>query len=146
VTPDEKADNIIKGLMATGVAAGGVPVPMTVPFMAVVAGGVVAIGACYDVQLTKDEAWKLIIQFFKAAGLVYAAVFVGAHFTAWILTATGFGVPFALALDAAEGATIAYAVGTASKHYFKGETSRSGIRKVMRDALKESRSSLEPRR
>lgn len=137
---DEKADAIIKGLTATGIAAGAVPAPMLVPFMAAVASGVVAIGACYGVQLTKDEAWKLIREFFKAAGFVYVSAVVGGHFITWILTVTGLGLPVAMALDAATAAVVAYAVCTAAKHYFKGQTSRREIRDVMRQAMAEARS------
>ena len=139
MTPDQKADKIITGLITTGVAAGGVPIPLTVPFMAAVAGGVVAIGACYGVQLTRDEAWKLIREFFKAAGFVWMATAVGGQLGVLILAATGAGYPVALALDAVQGAVIAYAVGTAAKHYFKGQKSRDEIRAVMRSAVSEAR-------
>jgi hypothetical protein len=139
MTPDEKADKIIRGLVAGGLVAGALPVPLTVPFMATVAGGVVAIGACYGVQLNKADAWKLIREFFKAAGLVYAGAMVGGQFIAWILTATGFGLPVALALDAGQAAAIAYGVGSASKCYFKGQRSRDEIRAVMRSAMAEAK-------
>jgi hypothetical protein len=142
MTPDEKADKIIKGLTATGVAAGGVPVPMLVPFMAAVSSGVVAIGACYGVPMSRDQAWKLIREFFKAAGFVYAATFVGGAFITWILTATGVGLPVALALDAAQCAVIGYTVGTAAKHYFKGETSHAELRTIVRGAMAEARTSF----
>jgi uncharacterized protein (DUF697 family) len=142
MTPDEKADRIIKGLTATGVAAGGVPVPLLIPFMATVAGGVVAIGASYGVRLSKEDAWKLIREFFKAAGFVYTATFIGGAFITWILAATGVGYPVALALDAAQCAVIGYTVGTAAKHYFKGERSQSEMRKVVRGAMAEARASF----
>jgi hypothetical protein len=63
---------------------------------------------------------------------------VGGQFIAWILTATGFGMPVALALDAAQSAAIAYAVGAAAKCYFKGQQSRGDIRAVMRQAMAEA--------
>jgi hypothetical protein len=138
-TPDEMADNVIKGLVATGIACGAVPAPMLVPFMAAVASGVVAIGACYGVRLSTDEAWKLLREFFKAAGFVYCAALVGGQFITWIIGATGFGLPVALALDAAQAAGISYAVGGAAKNYFKGQNSRSEIRTIMRRALAEAR-------
>jgi len=142
MTPDEKADKIIMGLTATGAAAGGIPVPLLVPFMGAVAGGVVAIGACYGVQLTRDEAWKLIREFFKAAGFVWTATFIGGEFIVWILAATGAGLPVALALDAVQCTVIAYAVSTAAKHYFKGQRSRDEIRAVMRRAASDARRSF----
>lgn len=146
MTEDEKANRIIKRMMAGGAVAGGVPVPALVPFMGVVAGGVVAIGSCYGVQLTKGDAWKLIREFFRAAGFTFTAGMVGGHFTTWIISATGLGLPVALALDAAQCTLIAYAVGTAAKHYFKGATSRAELRTVMRDALAEARANLAAQR
>jgi uncharacterized protein (DUF697 family) len=68
VTPEQKADRIIAGMASTGVMVAVIPLPLGVPFMAAVATGAVAIGACYGIKLTKDEAWKLIREFFKAAG------------------------------------------------------------------------------
>jgi hypothetical protein len=139
MTPDEKADKIIMGLTATGAAAGALPVPLLIPFMGTVAGGVVAIGACYGVGLSRDEAWKLIREFFKAAGFVWTSAFIGTQLIAWIVTTTGVGVPVAMALETAEATLIAYAVGTAAKHYFKGQKSRDEIRTVMRSAMSEAR-------
>ena len=39
--------------------------------------GVVGIGLCYGVQLTKDEAWMLTKQFITAAGFWFTAMTVG---------------------------------------------------------------------
>ncbi|GID91608.1 DUF697 domain-containing protein [Amorphoplanes digitatis] len=142
MTPDEKADRIIKGMVATGVAAGGVPVPLLIPFMGAVAGGVVAIGTCYGVELSKRDAWKLIRQFFKAAGFVYMSALVGGQFMVWLLTPTGLGTPAAMALDAVTSAAVAYAAGTAAKHYFKGHTSQAELRAIVRGAVVEARRNL----
>jgi hypothetical protein len=139
MTPDEKANRIIKGMVAAGVTAGSVPVPALVPFMGAVAGGVVAIGACYGVELSKRDAWKLIREFFKAAGFVYMSALVGSHFMVWLLTPTGLGTPLAVAIDAATCAAVAYAAGTAAQHYFKGQTSHDELRAVVRGAVAEAR-------
>ena len=112
---------------------------MLVPFMGTVAGGVVAIGTCYGVGLSRDEPRKLIREFFKAAGFVWTSAFVGTQFLAWIATATGVGIPVMIALETAEASLIAYVVGTAAKHYFKGQRSRDQIRTVMRSAMSEGR-------
>jgi hypothetical protein len=129
MTPDEKANRIIKGMVAAGVTAGSVPVPALVPFMGAVAGGVVAIGACYGVELSKRDAWKL----------VYMSALVGSHFMVWLLTPTGLGTPLAVAIDAATCAAVAYAAGTAAQHYFKGQTSHDELRAVVRGAVAEAR-------
>jgi uncharacterized protein (DUF697 family) len=142
MTPDEKADRIVKGLVVTGAAAGGIPVPLLVPFMVSMAGGVVAIGACYGVSLTKDEAWKLIREFFKAAGFAFMATQVGGLVIGTVMAMTGFGYPVALAMDAAQCAVIAYAIGAAAKHYFKHDQSLSGIRGVIREATRAAKADL----
>jgi uncharacterized protein (DUF697 family) len=139
MTPDEKADKVIAGLLASAAAAAAIPLPLTVPFMAVVAGGVVAIGSCYGVTLTKADAWKLIREFFKAAGFVWGAANVGGVVISWVLAVTGAGYPVAVTLDAATGMTVAYAIGHAAKHYFRGETSKDQIRAAMRDAVRQAK-------
>jgi uncharacterized protein (DUF697 family) len=139
MTPDERADRVIKGMASTGVAMGLAPLPLTIPFMGAIGVGVVSIGRCYGVELTKDEAWKLIREFFKAAGMAYMAVLVGGQFIWALGKATGFGYPVAAALDATTAAVVAYAVGAASKAYFKGERSKQELKAVMRNAAAEAK-------
>jgi uncharacterized protein (DUF697 family) len=134
MTPDERADLIIKGMASTGVAGALIPLPLGIPFMGVVGAGVVSIGHCYGVELTKDQAWKLVRQFFKAAGFTYMALFVGWQFITGLGKATGFGYPVAVALDATQGAIIAYAVGAAAKAYFKGERDNKELGALLRNA------------
>lgn len=79
------------------------PSPVTtgklqVPFMGVLAGGVVGIGASYGVTLTKDEGWKLVKEFFKAAGFTYAATIVRGKLISFAVAVTGIGYPGAVAL------------------------------------------------
>jgi uncharacterized protein (DUF697 family) len=140
-TAEQKADAIIKGLMSSGVATAVIPLPLGVPFMAVVAGGVVGIGTCYGVKLTKDEAWSLIKEFFKAAGLTFMALNVGWLFISAILTFTGAGYPVAVALDATQATAIAYAVGSSAKFYFSGQRSRKELGEMMRESFKEAKRS-----
>jgi uncharacterized protein (DUF697 family) len=138
-TPEQKADAIIKGMMSSGVAGAIIPLPLGIPFMGVVAAGVVGIGVCYGVELTKDEAWKLIKEFFRAAGLTFMAINVGGLFISAVLNFSGAGYPVAVALDAAQATAIAYAVGTSAKVYFSGEHSRKELGAVMRNAFKEAK-------
>ncbi len=140
-TAEQKADAIIKGMMSSGVAAAVIPLPLGVPFMGVVAGGVVGIGTCYGVELTKDEAWKLIKEFFKAAGLTFMAINVGGLFISAILNFTGAGYPVAVALDAAQATAIAYAVGSSAKFYFSGQRSRKELGAMMRESFQEAKRS-----
>jgi uncharacterized protein (DUF697 family) len=141
MTAEQKTDKIIKGMVSAGVATGVIPLPLGLPFMAAVATGVVAIGACYGVELTRDEAWKLIREFFKAAGFTFFATNVGWQFITGLMYATGFGSPFAAALDTAQCVAIAYAVGAAAKHHFSGQRSRRELGAVMRSAYLERKSS-----
>lgn len=59
--------------------------------MGVPAGGVVGIGASYGVTLTKDEGWKLVKEFFKAAAFTYAATIVGGKLISFAVAVTGIG-------------------------------------------------------
>jgi uncharacterized protein (DUF697 family) len=140
-TAEQKADAIIKGLMSAAVATAVIPLPLGVPFMAVVAGGVVAIGTCYGVELTKDEAWRLIKEFFKAAGVTFMGLNVGWLFISAILNFTGAGYPVSVALDATQGSAIAYAVGSSAKFYFSGQRSRKELGEMMRESFKEAKRS-----
>jgi uncharacterized protein (DUF697 family) len=138
MTPDERADRIIKGMATASAAMGVLPIPV-LPFMATAATGVVAIGRCYGVELTKDEAWKLIKQVFKAAGTTYMATYVGWNFILMLGKATGFGIPVAMVLDGAQSAAISYAVGAAAKAYFKGERNNKVLGAVLRNAVTEAK-------
>lgn len=66
---NEKADKAIKAMMATVVGTALVPAHVNWALTASAMGaGVVAIGLCYDIKLTKDEGWKLVKQFILSAG------------------------------------------------------------------------------
>lgn len=91
----------------------------------------------YGVQLTKDEAWKHITQFIRAAGLTFAGCYFGSQILSLILTSTGVGYPVAVAMDAAISGAIAYAVGAAAKAYFKGERNNAELGRIMRERFKQ---------
>jgi uncharacterized protein (DUF697 family) len=135
-SPEEKADSIIKGLMATGVTTAVIPAPLGIPFIAVVATGVVGIGRCYGVALNKQEAWKLIREFFKAAGITFTALQVGWTFISAIVNATGVGYPVSVALDATQATAISFAVGSAAKHYFAQQAVTSANTKKLDAVLR----------
>ena len=132
-TPEQRSDAIIAGMAATGVATALIPAPVGLVFMAAVASGVVAIGACYGVEMTKEQAWKLVIQFFKAAGLTYMALNVGWVFISGILTMTGAGHVASVVLDATQATAISYGVGYAAKAYFSGERRQKELGKIVRE-------------
>lgn len=134
---EEKSDKIIKGMMATAVTMAVIPAPLGVPFLAVVATGVVGIGTCYGVELNKEDAWKLIREFFRAAGVTFMALNVGGLLVSSLVTVTGAGYPVAAALDAAQGTAIAYAVGHAAKYYFSQQENRREMTSAMRRELGE---------
>ena len=119
---DNQADTAIK-TMVSACIAGAIAPAMINPI--VVAGamgaGVVSIGICYDVKVTKDEAWKLIKQFFLAAGTMFLMVNMGGKFLSIILSSSGIGYGGAVAMDAALSAAQAYAVGACAKQYFRQE-------------------------
>lgn len=138
-TSEEKADAIIAGMISAGVTMAAVPVMLQVPFMGVLAGGVVGIGTSYGVTLTKAEGRKLVKEFFKAAGFTYAATIVGGKLISVAVAVTGIGYPGAVALDAVTSAAEAYAVGAAAKHYFAGDKSRRELGAVMRNAFNEKK-------
>ncbi len=83
---DENADKAIKAMITAAVGVAVVPVYVNWALTASVLGsGVVAIGLCYGVELTKDEAWKLVKQFIFAAGSFFLAANVGSKFIAMVL-------------------------------------------------------------
>ena len=133
---DQNADLAIGSMVAAVVATAIVPAHVNWALTAGAMGtGVVGIGLCYGVQLTKDEAWKLIQQFFVAAGGWFLAMNVGTKFMAAILQSTGIGYGPAVALDATISAAAAYALGQAAKEYFKGQRDMGKIGKIFRDSF-----------
>jgi hypothetical protein len=86
-TPEQKADAIIKGMMSSGVAGAIIPLPLGIPFMGVVAAGVVGglfisavlnfSGAGYPVAVALDAAQATAIAY--AVGTSAKVYFSGEH-------------------------------------------------------------------
>jgi uncharacterized protein (DUF697 family) len=138
-TPEQKADAVIAGMVSTALGMAVIPVFLQVPFMGAMATGVVAIGRCYEITLTKNEGWKLVKEFFKAGGYAFMATVVSGKLISLTVFATGIGYPGAVALDAVTGAAIAYALGAAAKAYFSGEKDRQQLGAIMRQAFSEKK-------
>jgi uncharacterized protein (DUF697 family) len=134
---DEKADLVIATMVTAATGGAIAPVVISFPVLAAALGtGVMGIGLCYGVTITRDEAWKLIVSFIRAAGLTFAGGYVGWQLISLILASTGIGYAGAVAMEATACAAIAYAVGQTGKAYFKGERSKEALRKAMRDGFK----------
>jgi uncharacterized protein (DUF697 family) len=137
---DEKADTAIAVMISGMMAAAIIPAHVNWALVAGALGtGVVAIGRCYGVQLSKDEAWQLVKQFFLAAGLTFIGLAVGTKIIAAILSSTGIGHLGAVALDASVSAALAYAVGGSAKAYFKGERDKKKLGRIFRDLFKKKK-------
>jgi glutamine synthetase len=77
-TLSEVARKAIAGMMATVVGTALVPAHVNWALTASAMGaGVVAIGLCYDIKLSKDEGWKLVKQFIMSAGFWFLSMNVG---------------------------------------------------------------------
>ncbi len=97
--------------------------------------GVVSIGSTYGVTLDRDEAWKLVKEFFKAAGFWFLGMQISSKILAALIESTGLGYGGGVALDAAVSAGLAYAIGSCAKAYFKGERNKEELGKKFRTAF-----------
>lgn len=143
---NEKADKAINAMMATVVATAIVPAHVNWALTASAMGaGVVAIGLCYDIKLSKDEGWKLVKQFVLSAGLWFLSMNVGSKILSALMETTGLGYAFGVAMDAATSAAFAWAIGATSKEYFqreylgKSRLSKDELGKIFRDAFKDQK-------
>ncbi len=137
---DERADEIIRGMIAQIAAMAIIPAAVNWAFIAALMSvGAMRIGRAYGYRFNKDEGWQLIRQLFKAAGLTFLGLSVGAKMFTAIFQATGIGYLPAVAMDVAVSAAIAYAVGMGAKHYFRHDRSMTGVGGVVREAFKEAR-------
>lgn len=137
---DRKADAVITTMIATAAGTAAAPVVAWPVFVTAMGVGVVGIGACYGVTLDRNEAWKLIKQFFAAAGFTYMATLVGSKLLTVFLAATGIGYGGAVAIDVVTSTAIAYAVGQAAKAYFQGERRNAELGAIFRAAVQRRRS------
>lgn len=107
--------------------------------------GAVAIGKCYDVQLTKDEGWKLVKQFVLSAGMWFLSMNVGSKILSALMQSTGVGYAVGMALDAASSAAFAWAIGSTAKAYFRNEylgnsrLTKEELGRIFREAFKEQK-------
>ena len=137
---DVKANEIINGMIKQVVATAVIPAHINWAFTAsLMSVGVVRIGNVYGVSLDKDEAWKLIIQFFKAASYWFMGMQVGAKVFAAIIQSTGLGYLVGVTLDATISAALAYSIGGTAKAYFKGETDKEKIGAIVQDLFKQGK-------
>ena len=129
---NENADKAIAGMMATVVGTALVPAHVNWALTASAMGaGVVAIGLCYDIKLSKDEGWKLVKQFIMSAGFWFLSMNVGSKILSALMETTGIGYGAGVAIDAATSAAFAskkflipftlQAIGATAKEYFQRE-------------------------
>jgi uncharacterized protein (DUF697 family) len=137
MTADEKADMAIKAMIMTVIGTAAIPAHVNWAVTGTAMGaGVIAIGACYGVELTKDEAWHLIRQFVSAAGFWFVSMAVGSKIISVILASTGIGYVGAVAIDGFVSAAFAYAIGGTAKAYFKGVKNQKELGKVFKAQFK----------
>lgn len=143
---DNDADVAIKTMMGTVVATAAVPAHVNWALTASAMGaGAVAIGKCYDVQLTKDEGWKLVKQFVLSAGMWFLSMNVGSKMLSALMQSTGIGYAVGMALDAASSAAFAWAIGSTAKAYFRNEylgkskLTKEELGEIFRKAFKEQK-------
>ena len=131
---NENADKAIAGMMATVVGTALVPA---------MGAGVVAIGLCYDIKLSKDEGWKLVKQFIMSAGFWFLSMNVGSKIISALMETTGIGYGAGVAIDAATSAAFAWAIGATAKEYFQREylgkvkLSKDELGEIFRKAFKD---------
>lgn len=143
---DEQADDAIRTMVATVVGTAAIPAHVNWSLTATAMGaGVVAIGLIYDVQLTKEEGWKLVRHFFLGAGFWFVTMNVGSKILTAIMESTGFGYLGGVALDGAISAASAWAIGACAKEYFrrdflgKSKPTKEELGEIFREAFKKNK-------
>ena len=143
LSADEKADRVINGMIAAVIGTSVIPTYVNWSATATAMGaGVIGIGLCYGVELSRDEAWHLVKQFFSAASCWFLGMVVGSRILSAIMTATGFGYFGAVALDATVSAALAYAIGSCSKAYFKGMKNKEQLGRLFREQFNKAKQDL----
>ncbi|MBR1961449.1 MAG: DUF697 domain-containing protein [Alistipes sp.] len=138
---DAEADRAIRVMV--GALVGGAVVPVAINWAIAAAAygsGAVAIGKAYGVTMSDDEGWKLVKQFFLAAGFGFLSLNIGAKVIACIAQATGIGYFGGAVIDAAISGAAAYAIGGCAKAYFrqdylgkKNKLSKEELGRIFRD-------------
>ena len=118
VRRDENADTAIKAMVGAVVGTAIIPAHVNWALTASAMGaGVIAIAKCYGQNLSKEQSWRLVKDFFLAAGAWFIAMEIGTKIMSAILTTTGLGYGAAVALDGAISGAAAYAIGRVAKEY-----------------------------
>lgn len=143
---DEQADTAIRTMVAAVVGTAAIPAHVNWSLTATAMGaGVVAIGLIYDVQLTKEEGWKLVRQFFLGAGFWFVTMNVGSKIFSAIAESTGLGYVGGVALDGAISAASAWAIGACAKEYFrrdylgKNKPTKEELGEIFREVFKKNK-------
>jgi uncharacterized protein (DUF697 family) len=146
---DEKADNAITAMVSAVIGTALVPAHVNWALTGSAMGaGVIAIAACYKQHLSKDEAWKLVKDFFLAAGAWFVAMELGTKIFSAILSTTGIGHVAAVGLDGAISGVAAYAIGRVAKEYFRrgylgdSRPTKQEIKTMFRDAFAKKKAEL----
>lgn len=140
---DAKADAVIATMVSTVIGAAVIPAYINWSITATIMGaGVVAIGRCYGIELTKDEGWHLVKDFILGAGLWFAGLVLGSRIISMLLTSTGVGYAGAVAMDAAVSAALACAIGESAKMYFKGERDKGKLGKTFRSKFRSAKQEI----
>jgi hypothetical protein len=140
LSPDANADRVIKAMVMAIVAAAIIPAHVNWAIvMGMMGAGVIAIGHCYGVTLDKGEAWKLIRQFFLAAGFTFMCLNVGSRMISMLLASTPLTYAVAVAIDAAVFGPMAYAVGGCAKAYFQGEHNKAQLGELFRSRFQNAK-------
>lgn len=143
---DNNADKAIKAMMTAVVGTALIPAHVNWTLTASAMGaGVVAIGCCYGVKMTKDDGWKLVRQFVLSAGFWFLSMNIGSKLLTALMESTGIGYGVGVALDAAASAAFAWAIGSTAKEYFrndylgKAKLTKEELGKIFRQAFKEQK-------
>lgn len=117
---NDAADKAILTMTLAGVGIGFAPVMLDIAMFMTEAGiGVVAVGKCYNMKLSKEDAGDLIRQFLRAAGLAYSMVFTCEKLGSSALKSNPVSYIPAMIADAVMCGSISFAIGSTSKRYFK---------------------------
>ena len=147
---DDAADKAIAVMTGAIVGEALLPAHVNWAIAATTMGaGVVAIGLAYDVKLTKDEAWKLVKQFFLAAGFCFIALNIGSKIFAMVIESTGIGYMAGVALDCTISGAAAWAIGSCAREYFRrdylgqGKPSTKELGEIFRQKFRQKKSDLK---
>ncbi|MCR5662089.1 MAG: DUF697 domain-containing protein [bacterium] len=140
---DRRADDVIAGMVSSMTAGALAPAAINwVIVMSAMGAGVMSIGSCYTIKISKEEAADLIKQFFLSAGLTWCMLNVGAKICAAVFEATGFAYAPVVVADAVLSASQAFAIGSCAKAYFRkkyqgGDITDAELGQILKRKFKE---------